>query len=137
MYSSSNFDPSLKYRYSLTHRWGEDEGNFINFVLLNPSTADESKDDPTIKRCLKFAKQWGYDGMYVTNLFVFHLQLKILLLDCAAGFENNILIKYTVFKQMLTKCFLLVTFVLKNRTVLFLFFNFYECLISVPKIKNF
>lgn len=69
--SSSQFDSARTYRYLLTRQWGEDEQNFINFILLNPSTADETKDDPTMRRCINFAKQWGYDGMYVTNLFAY------------------------------------------------------------------
>ena len=41
------------------------------FVGLNPSTADEHKDDPTIRRCIAFAKAWGYDGLCMTNLFAY------------------------------------------------------------------
>jgi hypothetical protein len=41
------------------------------FIGLNPSTADETVDDPTIRRCLSFAKAWGYDGMSMANLFAF------------------------------------------------------------------
>lgn len=47
------------------------DDNFINFVLLNPSIADEKIDDPTIKACIKFTKNLRYDGFYVTNLFAF------------------------------------------------------------------
>lgn len=43
----------------------------VNFVMLNPSTADELKDDRTIKRCIKFVMDWGGGGIYVTNLFAF------------------------------------------------------------------
>ncbi len=39
------------------------------FVMLNPSTADGDQDDPTIRRCVGFAKTWGYDRMEVVNLF--------------------------------------------------------------------
>lgn len=39
------------------------------FVMLNPSTADGDQDDPTIRRCVSFAKAWGYDRMEVVNLF--------------------------------------------------------------------
>jgi len=39
------------------------------FIGLNPSTADETKDDPTIRRCINYAKRWGYSGLCMTNLF--------------------------------------------------------------------
>jgi hypothetical protein len=41
------------------------------FVGLNPSTADEHQDDPTIRRCIAFAQDWGYSGLCVTNLFAY------------------------------------------------------------------
>ncbi len=64
-------DKTRQYRYALKRQWGADDENFVNFVLLNPSTADENIDDPTIKACIKFAQNWGYDGILVTNLFAF------------------------------------------------------------------
>ena len=39
------------------------------FVMLNPSTADEVKNDPTVERCERFAKRWGFDELIVVNLF--------------------------------------------------------------------
>jgi hypothetical protein len=41
----------------------------IVFIGLNPSTADEIQDDPTIRRCTGFAKSWGYNGIWMLNLF--------------------------------------------------------------------
>lgn len=56
-----------RYRYALMRRWGD--GEPVAFVMLNPSTADASTDDPTIRRCVGFAKRWGYGQLLVVNLF--------------------------------------------------------------------
>ena len=55
------------YRYALWRRWSD--APFILFIMLNPSSADASQDDPTIRRCISFARQWGYGGITVANLF--------------------------------------------------------------------
>lgn len=59
-----------QYRYSLWREWIGGDG-FAMFVGLNPSTADETNDDPTIRRCIGFAKEWGFAGLCMTNLFAF------------------------------------------------------------------
>jgi len=41
------------------------------FIGLNPSTADETQDDPTIRRCINFSRDWGFGGLCMTNLFAF------------------------------------------------------------------
>lgn len=56
------------YRYDLT-RWWDITKPKVGFVMLNPSTADGEKDDPTIVRCIDFARRWGYGGLGVYNLF--------------------------------------------------------------------
>lgn len=56
-----------QYRYQLERTWGF--GDAVTFVMLNPSTADARKDDPTIRRCLSYARSWGYDGIRVVNLY--------------------------------------------------------------------
>jgi hypothetical protein len=61
------FDPSRRYRYRLWRRWAA--GAPVLFVMLNPSTADAERDDPTIRRCVGFARAWGFAGMTVVNLF--------------------------------------------------------------------
>lgn len=59
-----------KYRYDLWRRW-DDGLKAVNFVMLNPSVADASIDDPTVRRCVDFAKRWGYGSIVVTNLFAY------------------------------------------------------------------
>jgi len=56
-----------RYRYTLWRRWGP--GRVAMFIGLNPSTADAEIDDPTIRRCVGFARSWGYDGLMMCNLF--------------------------------------------------------------------
>lgn len=59
-----------KYRYVLTRQVGP-EASTAAFVMLNPSTADADTDDPTIRRCIGFARQWGCGKLVVLNLFAF------------------------------------------------------------------
>lgn len=46
-------------------------GGIVNFIMLNPSTATDTVDDATIRKCCGFAKRWGYRGIVVTNLFAY------------------------------------------------------------------
>jgi hypothetical protein len=55
------------YRYQLTRRWAD--GDLCGWVMLNPSTADADQDDPTIRRCVRFARSWGFAGIVVRNLY--------------------------------------------------------------------
>lgn len=58
------------YRYWLNRQWVADRGApTIVFVMLNPSTADGQQDDPTIGRCVSFAKHWGCGELVVVNLY--------------------------------------------------------------------
>lgn len=83
------FSPNRVYRYTLWREWPaptpelyhtEDphleyypgrHDQYVMFIGLNPSTADETKDDPTIRKCVGFAKRWGYGALCMTNLFAF------------------------------------------------------------------
>lgn len=58
------------YRYVLTRSW-PGPATVVAFVGLNPSTADANVDDPTIRRCIAFAKAWGFGGLVMVNLFAF------------------------------------------------------------------
>jgi hypothetical protein len=70
------------YRYTLTRTWGLSTSHVL-FLMLNPSNADHEKDDPTIRRCISLAKSWGYDGIYVGNLFAFRSSVPRVLKDVA------------------------------------------------------
>lgn len=57
-----------RYRYVLGRRWKGGNG-VVTFVMLNPSKADHIIDDPTITRCIGFARRWGHEGLDVVNLY--------------------------------------------------------------------
>lgn len=90
------FSEDRKYRYTLWREWWKQNpprpmcrdcadhdgvcpsdgsrcnpSDYVMFIGLNPSTADETQDDPTIRRCIGFAKAWGYGALCMTNLFAF------------------------------------------------------------------
>ncbi|WP_368186030.1 DUF1643 domain-containing protein [Aestuariibius sp. HNIBRBA575] len=57
-----------RYRYSLTRVWDANGGK-VHFVMLNPSTATEVQNDPTVERCERRARALGFGGFRVTNIF--------------------------------------------------------------------
>lgn len=63
-------DETGLYRYSLTRIWDETKWR-VCFCMLNPSTADSSKDDPTIRKCIGFAQRWGFGSLEVVNLYAY------------------------------------------------------------------
>lgn len=64
------FSPDRRYRYRLWRSWG-DRDNRCVWVMVNPSTADETVPDQTITKCIGFAKKWGFTAIDVVNLFAF------------------------------------------------------------------
>lgn len=74
MEKSAVFSPCRTYRYALWRSWAgmfPSGKGYAMFIGLNPSTADEVEDDPTIRRCIAFARDWGYDALCMANLFAF------------------------------------------------------------------
>jgi hypothetical protein len=67
--SGAKFSPCRTWRYFLRREWSS--ASKVAFIMLNPSTADETQDDPTIRRCIGYAKAWGYGGLVVGNIFAF------------------------------------------------------------------
>lgn len=70
MHRTAQFSDDRKYRYALWRIWDNSKPHVL-FIGLNPSTADETKNDPTIRRCIQFAMDWGYGGICMANLFAF------------------------------------------------------------------
>lgn len=68
MSGTATFSPDRRHRYTLTRRWASDGLTFV-VVGLNPSTADETQDDPTIRRCIGFAKREGCGAFVMLNVF--------------------------------------------------------------------
>jgi hypothetical protein len=66
--TGARFSIDRRYRYALWRVWDRGRGA-CNFLLLNPSTADEATNDPTSVRCERRARRWGFGGLIVTNLF--------------------------------------------------------------------
>ena len=72
--ATATFSTDRAHRYELTRIWGDASGvppRLVNFVMLNPSTADAFELDPTNRRCARFARDWGFDGLVTTNVFAF------------------------------------------------------------------
>lgn len=77
------FSPDRRYRYTLWREWPVEEmligersaethaHEYLVVIGLNPSTADETKNDPTIRRCIDFAKRWGFGALCMLNLFAY------------------------------------------------------------------
>ena len=89
MKTGARFSRCRKWRYVLWRVWGD--GERVTFIGLNPSTADETTDDATIRRCIGFAKKWGYGGLYMVNLFAFRATQPSVLFRAAdpVGLRND------------------------------------------------
>ena len=72
--SNAIFSEDRIHRYVLIREWDLDKPSLM-FVGLNPSTADEEKNDPTVRRCIGFAKRWGFGKLLMTNIFAFRSTL--------------------------------------------------------------
>ncbi|MGV6851542.1 MAG: DUF1643 domain-containing protein [bacterium] len=70
MKNTAKFSECRTYRYALWRTW-DNSKPYLMFVGLNPSTADETIDDPTLIRCINYAKSWGFGGVSMANLFAY------------------------------------------------------------------
>jgi hypothetical protein len=92
----ATFSPCRRYRYSLGRRWAD--GPALAVIGHNPSTADESVDDPTIRRCIGFAKRDGFGSLLMLNLCAWRdtNPNALALLDDPVGPDNDRVIQEAV-----------------------------------------
>ncbi len=90
MKSTAVFSECKKYRYRLDRVWDKSLP-LMAFIMLNPSTADENVNDPTITRCINRAKDSGYGGVVVGNAYAYRSTdpMKLKLIGDAIGPDNN------------------------------------------------
>ena len=68
--ATATYEPSEQWRFRLSRVWDAKRPRCA-FIMLNPSTATELVLDPTITRCVNFAKAWGYGALEVVNIFAY------------------------------------------------------------------
>jgi hypothetical protein len=102
---SAQFSDDLKYRYTLERHWSPLVPPLI-WILLNPSTADAFKDDPTIRRCIEFSINSGFGGCLILNLFAWRSTNPggLLKVEDPVGPENDGYIKHWVAKKLSIVC---------------------------------
>jgi hypothetical protein len=90
------------YRYQLWRIWNDKKPKVL-FIMFNPSKADASKNDATLRRCMKFARAWGYGGVYLGNVLAYRAtkpaDLKKVDYELLEGDDNMLHID-----EMATKC---------------------------------
>lgn len=94
-----------EYRYFLRRHW-DDKTAPVTYVMLNPSTADAEIDDATIRSCCRLARDWGYGGIRVVNLFAYRATKPSDMLKAAdpIGPENDDYILDTIIQSDLVIC---------------------------------
>jgi len=71
IHADAVFDATRKYRYALYRTWDEKKPDVMIFIGLNPSTADETHDDPTVRKCINVAKRDNCGSMVMLNIFAY------------------------------------------------------------------
>ena len=68
--ATATYDPTEQWRFRLSRVWDTQAPRCV-FVMLNPSTATETELDPTVRRCVTWARDWGYGALEVVNIFAY------------------------------------------------------------------
>lgn len=101
----ATFSPCNRYRYLLSIWWNDTKPK-INYLMLNPSTADEFANDPTVERCERRAREMGYGGLIVTNVYALRSTDPKGLYDAddPVGPENDVIIGMAAAECVKTVC---------------------------------
>lgn len=104
-YSDAVISPDGRYRYRLSRIWDSHKMPLV-WIMLNPSTADALKDDPTIRRCISFAKREGAGGIEVLNLFAYRTSKPedLKKVDDPVGPDNDLWISEVLFPHNRCVC---------------------------------
>jgi hypothetical protein len=99
----ARFSRCREYRYTLERSWNSGKGTVL-FIGLNPSTADHLRDDPTIRRCVRFARDWGFQKLIVVNLFAYRATYPEDLMQTPepVGPKNDVWIRHSYRSAQLT-----------------------------------
>lgn len=83
------------YRYLLARQWGPDDGTTACWIMLNPSTADGLRDDPTLRRVVGYARAWGHASVLIVNLYGWRATNPAVLrgVDDPVGPDNDLYIR--------------------------------------------
>lgn len=87
----ADFSPCRRWRYTLWRSWEDEPTRSCAFIGLNPSTADEINNDPTVTRCINFAKRWGFGKMWMLNIFAYRSTdpRQLYKIDDPIGYPDN------------------------------------------------
>lgn len=101
----ATFSDDRAYRYRLWRQLSKDPGTAC-WIMLNPSTADEVKLDPTVRRCVSFTRAWGYGRLEVVNLFALRATdpHAMLAAQLPVGIDNNAEIFRTATRSQIVVC---------------------------------
>jgi hypothetical protein len=104
--AGASFSNCERYRYLLWRVWRLPTSHWLNMVMLNPSTADAWQNDPTVTRCERRAREAGFDGLYVTNIFGWRATnpYDLYKLDDPVGPENDLTLVETAALSQLVVC---------------------------------
>lgn len=94
-----------RYRYSLSREW-EAQPAYVLWLMLNPSTADAMNNDATIRRCIRYSKDWGFGGLMVGNLYAYRATdpTQLFTVPDPVGPENNEAILEMAIRAQLIVC---------------------------------